>query len=114
MIQIAVCPGKPHDIVSFLEPLISEVNEMYQKGFIIKKQGIEKFRGRVAILGATGDIPGISELMVFAGHTSTYGYRVCKTQGYPNFSISNHGKSFPDNGPVKTRDELIEGDPVSD
>ena len=112
MIQIAVCPGKPYDIVSFLEPVVTEVKQMYQRGFVIKKQGVEKFRGRVAILGVTGDIPGISELMVFAGDTSTYGCRVCKTRSYVNLPASSHGRYFPDSGPLRTPDELVHGDPV--
>ena len=75
MIQIAVCPGKPKDLISFLKPLFDEVEQMYKNQLVIKKQGAEVFRGRVTIVGVTGDIPGITELMGSVGHTGTYGCR---------------------------------------
>ena len=37
--QIAVWPGKPKDLVSYLQPVIAGVNDMYQRGIVIKKQG---------------------------------------------------------------------------
>ena len=96
MIQIAVCPGKPKDIVSFLEPLLNEVKQMYEKGLVIKKEGSEIFRGRVAILGFSGDMPGIVELMCFVGHVGTYGCRICKSKAVVPRPISSHGKYFPE------------------
>ena len=86
---------------------------MYERGLVINKQGVEKFRGRVALLGATGDIPGISELMVFADHTCTFGCRVCILEGYFAFPISNHGKYFPELDEMRTVYDLIVGDEVS-
>ena len=94
MIQIAVCPGKPKDIVSFLEPLVNEVKAMYERGLVIKKEGNEIFRGRVAILGFTGDMPGIAELMCFDGHVGTYGCRICKSRAVAPRPISSQGKYF--------------------
>ena len=112
MIQIGVVPGKPYDLNSYLRPLIKEVNDMYSRDVVIQKDGIEKYRGNVAIVGITGDIPGISELMVFAGHTSTFGCRVCLSEGYSPVPVSSHGKYFPDLGPIRTAESLINGDPV--
>ena len=77
MIQIAVCPGKPKDLASYFQPVIAEVTAMYKRGVVIKKQDEERFRGSVAILGITGDILGIAELISFAGHTHAYGCRIC-------------------------------------
>ena len=56
MIQIAVCPDKLKNLISYLQPIIAEVNDMYERGVVIKKQGEERFRGSVAILGITGEI----------------------------------------------------------
>ncbi|OBZ80431.1 hypothetical protein A0J61_11520 [Choanephora cucurbitarum] len=114
MIQIRVIPGKSYDLNSYLGPLIKEVNNMYNRGIVIQRDGIEKYRGNVAIIGITGDIPGISELMIFAGHTSTFGCRVCLSEGYSPVSVSSHSKYFPDLSPIRTAESLISGDPNYD
>ena len=113
MIQIAVCPGKPRDSVSYLQPVIAEVNDMYQRGIVIKKQGEERFRGSVAILGITGDIPGIAELISFAGHTHTYGCRICLVKADNPAPHCTHGKYFSGVGPERSIASLKEGDIVS-
>ena len=113
MIQIAVCPGKPKDLHSFLKPIFDEVEQMYKNKLVIKKQGTEVFRGRVAILGVTGDIPGITELMGSVGHTGTYGCRVSKAAGHGPLGISRMGKYFPVMGELRSTEELVVGDPVS-
>ena len=113
MIQIAVCPGKPKDLVSYLQPVIAEVNDMYQRGIVIKKQGEERFRGSVAILGITGDIPGIDKLISFAGHTHTYGCRICLVKADSPAPNCTHGKYFSGVGTERSIDSLIEGDIVS-
>lgn len=113
MIQIAVCPGKPKDLVSYFQPVIAEVNDMYRRGVIIKKQGEERFRGNVAILGITGDIPGIAELISFAGHTHTYGCRICLVKADEPAPNCTHGKYFSTAGPERSVDSLKEGDLVS-
>ncbi|OBZ80313.1 hypothetical protein A0J61_11638, partial [Choanephora cucurbitarum] len=91
MIQIAVCPGKPKDIVSFLKPLVNEVKQIYEKG-----------------LGFTGDMPGIAELMCFVGHVGTYGCRICKSKAVVPRPISSHGKYFPRYFPEKGEDRTVE------
>ena len=113
MIQIAVCPGKPKDLVSYLQPVIAEVNDMFQRSIIIKKQGEERFRGSVAILGITGDIPAIAELISFAGHTHTYSCRICLVKADNPAPNCTHGKYFSGVGPERFIDSLKEGDIVS-
>ena len=113
MIQITVCPGKPKDLHSYLKPMFDEVEQMYKNKLVIKKQGTEVFRGRVAISGVTGDIPGITELMGSVGHTGKYGCRVCKAAGHGPLGISNMGKQFPILGELRTTEELVVEDPVS-
>ncbi|OBZ81152.1 hypothetical protein A0J61_10799, partial [Choanephora cucurbitarum] len=110
MIQIAVCPGKPKNLISFLQSVIAEVNSLYEKGLIIKKQGIERFNSNVAILGVTGDIPGIAELISFAGHTHTYGCRICLVKASDPAPGCIHGKHFPSVGNERTIESLKVGD----
>ena len=112
MIQITVCPGEPKDLHSYLKPMFDEVEQMYKNKLVIKRQGTEVFRERVAILGVTGDIPGITELMGSVGHTGKYGYRICKAAGHGTLGISNMGKYFPVLGELRTIEELVVGDPV--
>ena len=92
--------------------MFDEVEQMYKNKLVIKKQGTEVFRGRVAILGVTGDIPGITELMGSVGHTGKYGCRVCKAAGHGPLGISNMGKYFPVLGELGITEELVVGDPV--
>ena len=86
---------------------------MYDNKLVIKKEGVELFRDRIAILGVTGDIPGISELMMAAEHTATFGCRICKVKGHKPHGVSNKGKYYPKMGPLRTLDELKNGDLVS-
>ena len=113
MIQITITPGKPKDLVSFLQPIIAEVNTLYEKGLVIKKQNEVRFAGNVAILGITGDIPGISEIMNFAGHTHTYGCRVCMIKADQPAAECVHGRYFSSNSSNRSINSLITGDPVS-
>ena len=112
-VQIGVVLGKTYDLNSYQGPLIKEVNDTSSRGVVIQKDGIEKYRGNVAIVGITSDIPGISELMVFAGHTRTFSCRVCLSEGYSPVPVSSHGKYFPDLGPIRIAESLINGNPVN-
>ena len=113
MIQIAITPGKPKDLVSFLQPVIAEVNTLYEKGLVIKKQDQVRFSGNVATLGITGDIPGIAEIMNFAGHTHTYGCRICMIKADQPAAECVHGKYFSTKSSQRSIDSLTTGDPVS-
>ena len=113
MIQIAITPGKPKDLVSFLQPVIAEVNTLYEKGLVIKKQDQVRFSGNVAILGITGDIPGIAEIMNFAGHTHTYGCRICMVKADQPAAECVHGKYLSSKSTQRTINSLITGDSVS-
>ena len=113
MIQIAITPGKPKDLVSFLQPVIAEVNTLYEKGLVIKKQDQVRFSGNVAILGITGDIPGIAELISFAGHTHTYGCGICLVKADNPARDCTHGKYFSGVGPERSIESLKDGDIVS-
>lgn len=99
-------------LVSFLQPLIAEVNQLYRRGLIIKRDSVEKFNGKVAILGFTGDIPGIAEIMHFGGHTGTYGCRICDVRADSYRQNITHGKYFSGVGDDRTAESLIEGDIV--
>ncbi|OBZ80927.1 hypothetical protein A0J61_11024 [Choanephora cucurbitarum] len=112
IIQITVCPGKPKNLISFLKSVVEEVQAMYDNKLVIKKEGVELFRGRVAILGVTGDIPGISELMMAAGHTVTFRCRICKVKDNKPHGVSNKGKYYPKMGPLCTLEKLKNGDPA--
>ena len=113
MIQIALTPGKPKDLVSFLQPVIAEVNTLYERGLVIKKQDEFRIAGNVAILGITGDIPGISEIMNFAGHTHTYGCRVCMIKADTPAAECVHGKYFSSKSSDRSINSLITGGPVN-
>ena len=71
------------------------------------------FSGKVAILGFTGDIPGITELMNFAGHTSNYGCRVCDVRADEYKQNVTHGKYFSAVGANRSLESLTQGDEVS-
>ena len=113
MLQIAICSGKPKNLISFIQPVIAKVNAMYNKGIVFSKQGEERFRGNVVILGITGDIPGIAELISFAGHTHTYGCRIFLVRGNDPASDCTHGRYFSAVGTERDIDSLKEGDIVS-
>ena len=70
------------------------------------------FRGQ-CILGVTGDIPGIAELISFAGHTHTYGCRICSVKSSDPAPECLHGKYFPSVGDERSIESLKEGDIVS-
>lgn len=81
MITFAVIPGpkKPANLMSFLDPILSEIKDLGEHGFDIKKNGESIFCGKVYLMGITGDIPGIAELMNHHGHNCLHGCRFCDT-----------------------------------
>ena len=113
MIQVAICPRKPHDLSSFLRPLIAEVNQLYNRGLIIKKGAEIRYDGNVAILGFTGDIPDIAQLINFVGHTGTHGCRTCLVVADDHTEHVRHGQYFSTEAAERTMESLLQGDEVS-
>ena len=113
MIQIAITPVKPRDLVSYLQPVIAEVNALYEKGLVIRKQDQVRFSGNVAILGITDDISGFAEIMDFAGHTHTYRCLICMIKEDEPAAECVHGKYFSTKSTERSINSLITGDLVS-
>lgn len=113
MLPLGIIPGpnKPKDLMSFLRPVIEEVTELSNKGFIVQKNGIPVHESKVFLLGITGDIPGIGDLMNHR-HTSYHGCRYCRVRGGRPEGTSN-GMYFKNSGAIRTTDELVNGNDVS-
>ena len=111
MITFTITPGpsKPKDIMSFLKPIIDEIVALGIDGLTVKKDGADIFNGKVHLLGITGDIPGVAELMGHGGHSSLYGCRICLAFGFGIGSTPY----FPDGDILRSKESLIEGDEVS-
>ena len=111
MITFTITPGpsKPKDIMSFLKPIIDEIVTLGVDGFTVKKDGADIFNGKVHLLGITGDIPGVAELMGHGGHSSLYGCRICLAFGF----VIGSTPYFPDGDILRSIESLIEGDEVS-
>ena len=112
MIQVAICPRKPYDLSSFLRPLIAEVNQLYSRGLIIKKGDEVIYDGNGAILGFTGNIPGIAQLINFVGHTGTYGCRICLVVADLHTEHVRHGQYFSTEAAERTMESLLQEDEV--
>lgn len=102
-------PKKPYDLMSFLKPVIDEISLLGQNGLIVKKNDQVVYEGKVYLLGITGDIPGIADIMKHQGHMSYHGCRICITRGTRPF---RSGMSFMEDGRLRTWNELVNGDPV--
>lgn len=114
MIPLAILPGpkKPKYLMSFLTPIIEEINSLCARGFVVEKNNEIVHQSKVFLLGMTGDIPGIADLMNHRGHTSKYGCRICKIAGrHPEGC--RYGMYFLDAGDMRTKDELVNGDAVN-
>lgn len=96
--------------MSFLEPIIEEIAELGDKGLMVKKDDEVVYHGKVHLIGITGDIPGIADLMKHQGHMAYYGCRICVVRGVRPAGSS--GMYFTCNDCLRTMDELINGDPV--
>ena len=60
LLQLAIIPGKPKDLNSFLLPIIDEINSLGKFGLIVKKFDGERITSRVHMVMASGDIPQVS------------------------------------------------------
>lgn len=120
MIQVAVIPGESgvkKNLLSFLEPLVNELEVMSQDGMIVET-GEGPLRCKAHLFVASGDIPGVAALINHSGHNSYSGCRICKVRGVRLQSPNEKGMAqyFPAGTPVgalRTRDEFLHGDPVS-
>lgn len=109
MIPLGIIPGgekKTYDLMSFLNPFITEINELSSKGMKVIKNDITVYTGRVFVLGITGDIPGIASVMNHQGHQSKYGCRICKVEGEAPVG-SSRGQYFTKRGNMRTKEELM-------
>lgn len=113
MLPLGIIPGpkKPKYLMSFLKPIIEEINDLSSKGFTVKKNGAIVHQSKVFLLGITGDIPGISDLINHR-HTSEYGCRYCHAFGEAS-EVSPHGKYFRYPGDLRTKEEIVYGSAVS-
>ncbi|EPB92157.1 hypothetical protein HMPREF1544_00982 [Mucor circinelloides 1006PhL] len=114
MISLSVIGGlgKSKDIMSFLKPILDQIHLLNQNGLCVKEKDWVVHTGFVHLLGCTGDIPGIAELMGRHGYASFFGCRMCQVQGvHPQGSVN--GMYFPGTGGADNRtiEELMNGDP---
>lgn len=114
MIPLAIIPGpkKPKYLMSFLRPIVEEINALSNKGFVVQKNGQTIHQSKVFLLGMTGDIPGIADLMNHRGHMSTYGCRLCHVAGCRPQG-TNRGLYFLNPGAMRSKEELVDGNPVN-
>lgn len=94
--------------MSFLKPIADEINDLSSKGMVVKKNGETAYESKVYLLGATGDIPGITDLMNHAGHMSYRGCRLCDIDG----ERVDGAMCFPETGRLLTMQDLVTGDEV--
>ena len=73
MIPLGIIPGgekKTYDLMSFLTPFLTEINELSSNGMKVIKNDVTVYTGKVFVLGITGDIPGIASIMKHQGNQS--------------------------------------------
>ncbi|KAG1444749.1 hypothetical protein G6F56_010168 [Rhizopus delemar] len=75
VVALGILPGpnKPSHLLSFLESIIYEIQELDQRGLSVIKNGEEIYNGKVHLMAVTGDIPAIGDMMGSARHMS-WGY----------------------------------------
>ncbi|CAO3690925.1 unnamed protein product [Rhizopus stolonifer] len=107
VLTLDVIPGpkKPANLMSFLVPIYKEIKQLGESGMVVEKEGVEVYRCKVHLMGNTGDIPGIAELMNHDGHMSTNGCRICDIFGVAH----NHAMCFIGEGTLRTFEDLING-----
>ena len=107
MLEVAIIPGpsKPKDIHSFLEPLMSEIRRLSTEGMTLRIDGEDDIHLHAHLLLASGDVPGVADLIKHSGHNSQYGCRMCRIQSESLISPKGkgHGQYF-----AGDRDELDE------
>ncbi|KAG1463916.1 hypothetical protein G6F56_005190 [Rhizopus delemar] len=105
MITFTITPGpsKPKDLMSFLQPILDEVKEVGTNGFQVKKNDAIVYDERAHIIGMTGDIPGVAELINHSGHGFYHGCRICDTLGVS----FEGGVYFPNDGTARSLNILL-------
>ena len=98
-------PEKPAKLVSFLKPIYEEVKTLGERGLVVKKSGQVVYSGKVFLMGNTGDIPGIADLMKHDGHLCQHGCRICDCLG----EREGHAMCFPNVGNLRTKHDLVHG-----
>ncbi|KAG1439045.1 hypothetical protein G6F56_012426 [Rhizopus delemar] len=97
-------PSKPKDFMSFLKPIIDEIKALGVNGMSVRKHGVEVYKGKVHLLGMTGDMPGVAELINHTGHSSYRGCRFCDTVGI----LFNNTVYFPNYGQLRSLESFLE------
>ena len=99
MLQVTVIPGpaKPKDIHTFLSPLMNELKSLATAGMILKVDSEENITLHAHLLLASGDIPGVADLIYHSGHGSEYICRTCRIRADSLISPKGHGygRYFP-------------------
>lgn len=83
VLPVTVIPGPsgPVDLVSFLNPLLDELEEL-RKGRIVTLWDGSRRLVRVHLLFATGDLPAIAKLCSLRGHNGRSPCRFCYIHGF--------------------------------
>lgn len=83
ILALGVIPGpnKPHDIDSFIWPLIQELNRLADGVAAYDILGNAMFSLRAFLIVVFGDIPAVSMLMHMKGHNAKSPCRMCKIAG---------------------------------
>lgn len=82
VLPVAVVPGpkSPGNLVSFLEPLLQELEHLGQGREVTMWDGSRK-KIRVHLLFATADLPAVAKLCYLKGHWGLSPYRFCSIKG---------------------------------
>ncbi|KAG2193041.1 hypothetical protein INT47_009291 [Mucor saturninus] len=110
MFQLAIIPGKPKDLDSFLLPIIDEIKSLGEHGLIVERWNGETIKAKVHLVMATGDIPQVTKYMHHGGHMATYGCRICLVEGQKR-EYTGYGMYFQKRGAsLRTVDHFVNGD----
>ncbi|KAG2191239.1 hypothetical protein INT47_012016, partial [Mucor saturninus] len=110
MFQLAIIPGKPKDLDSFLLPIIDEIKSLGEHGLIVERWNGETIKAKVHLVMATGDIPQVTKYMHHGGHMATYGCRVCLVEVQKR-ECTGYGMYFQKRGAsLRTVDHFVNGD----
>ena len=117
MLQVAIIPCKPTDIFSFLSPLFNELKILEKEGISVECND-EKFFLKAFLVLASGDIPGVAELIHHTGHSSLHGCRQCLIKSVSAISPVGRGSGRYYRGShildeERKKEDFCVGDPVS-